>query len=651
MSSKIEDRTSGDLKEFSKRLNLGISIPTRPTSEIPIVKPEIAALRRPSDFPWFTIREQTRRAVIEHLGSENPQIQVLDPPKGISADMAIPCHSLAKSLRKNPAEIAKEVSDGLKDKLSPLIKTVESNSGYVNFELDADRFGELVLNDIEKEGEHYGAQNIGEGKVVVFDTSSPNVAKFMSVGHLRSTVIGESLARIYMTSGYTVIRDNHLGDWGTQFGMLGAAVDRWKDEVPELQGADPVQGLYKLYVKIHQEIDVQKNMQGDDKTETVLEKEGRAWFQRLENGNPEALKLLEWATEMSLKEFQGIYERLGSKFEYILGESFYVPLMPSLVSKMKQLGVATDDDKTPAVKIKFNEDEKEQLGESLIILKKDGASVYATRDLATLVCRTEWFDPAKIIYVVGGDQEFYFRQLFAGFKKLAKEKSPDLAHVSFGRITLPEGKMSTRQGRVVFLKDVLDEAKNRAKHVILSKLQDKSARPSPSAQKEMSEKEIDEIAEIVGIGAVIYSDLGQGRERNIKFDWDRALSLEGNSSPYIQYAYARTRGILRNAQEKGITINKEVKPIFSEKHEQELIKHLALFPRAIMRALEKNQPSVIAEYVLTTTDIFNKFYVEVSVLSEEDPQKRNTRLRLTQATSQVITNSLYLLGIKVSERM
>lgn len=649
--SRAESPIFDDHTELSSKLNLGISIPPKPVSEIPIIKPEVETLRRPSDVPWFAIREYVRQAVIGYLGLGNDQIQVDDPPKGISADMAIPCHSLAKSLRKNPAEIAREVADGLKDKLSPLVETVESMNGFVNFELDANRFGELVLNDIEREGELYGAQNIGEGKVVVFDTSSPNVAKFMSVGHLRSTVIGESLARIYMTSGYTVIRDNHLGDWGTQFGMLGAALDRWKDEVPELQGADPVQGLYKLYVRIHQEIDAQKEMQGEIKTETVLEQEGRAWFQRLENGNQEALDLLKWATEMSLKEFQGVYDRLGSKFEYILGESFYIPVIPGLISKMKESGVATIDEGTSAVKIDFDESEKKQLGNSLIIMKKDGTSLYSTRDLATLVCRTEWFNPDKIIYVVGGDQKLYFSQLFASFKKLAKENSPGLEHVSFGMITLPEGKMSTRQGRVVFLKDVLDEAKNRAKNVMLDKLQDKSARPSPSAREDISEQEVEDIAEAVGVGAVIYSDLGQGRERNIKFDWDEALSLEGNSSPYIQYAHARTKSILRNAQDRGITIDKETNPVFSGKYEKELVKHLALFPRAIARALERNQPSAVSEYVLATTDIFNKFYGEVRVLAEEDQQKRNTRLRLTQATSQVIANSLHLLGIKALERM
>lgn len=650
--SKAENLISvGNHPESPRRMNLGIPLPPEPVSEIPIINPELGNLRRPSDFPLFAIREGVRKAVAEYLSIEEGQIQVIDPPKGIASDMAIPCHSLAKSFHKSPAEIAKEVADGLRDKRSPLVETVESMNGYVNFELDANVFGELILKDIEREKEHYGAQNIGEGKTVVFDTSSPNVAKFMSVGHLRSTVIGESLARIYMASGYRVIRDNHLGDWGTQFGMLGAAVDRWKDEVPELQGADPVQGLYKLYVRIHQEIDAQKAAQGEVKTETALEQEGRAWFHRLENGNQEALNLLKWATEMSLKEFQGVYDRLGSKFEYTLGESFYVPLIAGLISKLKESGVATNDESTAAVKIDFDENEKKQLGNSFIIVKKDGTSLYSTRDLATLVCRTEWFNPDKIVYVVGGDQRLYFRQLFASFRKFAKEHSPQLEHVSFGMITLPEGKMSTRQGRVVFLKDVLDEAKSRAKSVILSKLQEKPAERLSSQREEISEQEVEDIAEMVGVGAVIYSDLGQGRERNIKFDWNEALSFEGNSSPYIQYGYARGKSILRNAQNRGIIIDEEMKPVFAGEHERELVKHLALFPKAIARALEVNQPSVIAEYVLATTDIFNKFYGEARVLVEKDQQKRNTRLRLTQATSQVIANGLWLLGIKAPNKM
>ena len=369
--------------------------------------------------------------------------------------------------------------------------------------------------------------------------------------------------------------------------------------------------------------------------ESTLEREGRAWFKRLEEGDPKALEMLNWSTSQSLSEFQRIYDLLGADFEYKLGESFYVPMIPDVVTSLIKKKVAERDDEG-AVMINF--DEKDKLNR-LVVMKSDGTSLYASRDLATLVARTEWFEPEKIMYIVGADQTEYFRQVFKAFENWTDSKGPKLEHISFGMISLPEGKMSTRRGRVVFLEEVLTEAIDREKKIM------------ESSKRDLSPEEIEEVSKQVGVGAVIYFDLGQGRERNIKFDWDSALSMEGNSAPYIQYAHARTRAIDRKANDTGIKTDRKEEVDFALPIEATLTKHLARFPEAVARATQENKPSVVGEYTYKTADLFNQFYKEAAIVVEPNPQKRNSRLRLTSATGQVIKNGLYLLGIQAPERM
>lgn len=615
----------------------GIAVPNLPQSEIPVTTPDLKRFPNQLTYPWISVREGLQQqATLTGQKAGNVELTVAEPPGNVQFDFAVACHRLAKPLGKAPGVIAAELAANINSQpLMPFIRTAEATpSGYLNFELDTKLFGNAVLQEVEQTGADYGHENIGNGKTVVIDCSSPNVAKYMSVGHLRSTVIGESLARIYQAGGYKAIRDNHLGDWGTQFGMLGRAKELWGNEIDtEMPDADPVQKLYRLYVKIHDEVAIEKAASADG--ESVLEKEGRAWFKRLELGDPTAHALLTEATTQSLQEFRKVYGMLGSQFEYALGESFYVSMLPNLLDVFQQRGIAHPDDRG-ALTVNFPEESKLR---NLVIQKSDGSSLYSTRDLAGLVARTGWFNPDKILYVVGGDQREYFRQVFAAFGMLAGDQSPQLEHVTFGMITLPEGKMSTRRGNVVFLEEVLIKAVERAKMKILE------------ANRDLSPTEIEQISKQVGVGAVIYMDLGQSRDRNIQFDLDQALSLEGNSAPYIQYAYTRGKSILRKATEEQIQIDTTKEAAFDLSIEAELVKHLAKFPAAIAKAIETNEPTLIAAYTYRTAELFSRFYHDADILKEKDLNKRNDRLRLTAATAQVIKNGLYLLGIEAPEKM
>ena len=603
-----------------------IKIPEKPKSLIPIISPNIDI--KSSDYVWNSLISKLSSLISSPLE---------EPRNNINADLAFATFSLSKKLKKSPKEIANgAISKFEKIKTQfPLIKSVEQENGYVNFSLDFDIFGEKVLQEVEKYHEEYGNQNIGNNQVVVIDCSSPNIAKFMSIGHLRSTVIGESLSRIYRSLGYTTIRDNHLGDWGTQFGMLGAAYEKWGVEIPELKSKndrDIVDGLYKLYVKIHQEI--QKEKEKSSEKESELEKIGKLWFKKLEEGDSKARDLWQWSLDLSLREFNKIYELLGVKFEYMIGESFYIPMLSSIYETLEKSGVGTRD-KTGALVVKFDAEGKDRM----VFQKTDGTSIYQTRDLAAIAARIAWFNPLKILYVVGGEQQNHFRQVFETFKMLYKgAKLPELEHIYFGMLSLPEGKMSTRKGNVVFLEEFLQKAVEKAKIKI------KENNP------EMKEEEINELAKKIGIAAVVYFDLGQGRTRDIKFDWDKALSFEGTGSPYIQYAYTRAISVLKKAEKEKIKVDKSKLEVNSFE-EKELIKQIAKFPQIIKKAANLNQPSVIGAYACDIASLFNQFYKNNRIINAETNLQKSSRLRLTNAAAITIKKALYLLGIDVPERM
>lgn len=625
---------------------LGIPVPALPDSAIPLTKPDLTHFPNRKDYPVYVLTDHLNQAITRTRPEvKQAGVSITSAASQIDADYALACHSLAKILKQNPLQIAQGIASELERSKPPDIQKIEATNGYVNFVVDAATFGNSVLQNIEASGDKYGQINLGNGDTVVIDCSSPNVAKFMSVGHLRSTIIGESLTRIYRATGHTVIRDNHLGDWGTQFGMLARAYELWAHDYAELRdNTNPIQGLYKLYVRIHEESERERDQEAErlgiidpkakGEIETALEKDGRRWFQRLEAHDEQALQLLNWATEQSWTEFQRVYDLLGSKYEYLLGESFYVSMLPAVLQHLREQGIATLND-TGAIIVDL-EDRKLN---RLVVQKSDETSLYATRDLATLVARTAWFNPKKILYVVGADQTEYFQQVFATFDKMTAGTSPDLEHISFGMITLPGGRMSTREGRVVFLEEVLNESIARAKQ------------KTDEISTNLPEEERQIIAKQVGVGAVIFSDLGQGRERNIQFDWNKALSFDGYTAPYIQYAHARTRALLRRAQEEGVEIRSDIPPRFDSEPESDLIKHLGNYPVAIVRATGTNRPSILAEYVYTTADLFSRFYKQVSVFNAPTPDLINTRLRLSRATAQVIKNVLDLLCIEAPERM
>lgn len=617
---------------------LGIPVPPLPEHTLPPTEPILDK----QEYIYFKLQTTLQQLVSSLTSSET--VQMSEPPKEIEADYAFATHPLARTLRRSPADIATSLSETINSGGRPdLIAIVSAQNGFLNFSIDTNPYGEQVLKEIEDYKADYGRQNTGNGKTIVIDCSSPNVAKFMSVGHLRSTIIGESLARINQATGHKVIRDNHLGDWGTQFGMLARAHELWNDEYEELRdGGDSVKGLYKLYVRIHEEVEKEKEAERiklDDpnaEVESNLEKEGRDWFRRLESGNDKALDLLKWATEQSLTEFQRVYDLLGTKYEYMLGESFYIPMLPDILNFLKDKGIARPDDNGA-----LTVDLEAQKLPRLVVQKSDGTSLYSTRDLATLIARTAWFDPQRILYVVGGDQREYFQQVFATFDQMTEGiQKPETEHISFGMITLPEGKMSTRAGRVVFLEEVLDEAITRAK-----------AKTEEVSRDNLTIEEKDDIARKVGVGAVVFFDLGQGRERNIQFDWDKALSFEGYSAPYIQYAHARAEALLRRASEQKISIDVDTPPIFDQPSEISLIKHLSKFPESVAKAGLLNRPDIIAQYIYAAATRFSEFYRDVSVINEADLNTRNTRLRITQATAQVIKNGLALLCIEAPNRM
>lgn len=629
-----EANNNGQFEQLITRYG-GIEVPPRPIEAQEIVKPELEFYPVLLDYDLPLVKATITTRLSSLLGVA--KVEISQPPEHIKSDYAIPLFGLFKQLGEDGVL---HVLQGFEDSTDNegVVGATELKGPYFNIRIDARRVGASIVNRIEAMGESYGIFNEGGGKTVVFDTSSPNIAKAMTVAHLRSTVIGESLGRIYQNCGYEVIRDNHIGDWGTQFGILGRAYELWGHEVPDLQeGGDPIKGLFELYVRMHRAIEEEEesSQEGSD-----LKQQGLEWFKKLEQGDEDARQLWQWALGISMVEANRIYQRLGSNFEYVLGESKYVSMFPSVITAMEEAGMASIDDKRRVV-IDFGPDSKFK---PLPIQKSDGTSLYAIRDLATLAARQVWFEPAKILYVVGGEQSHYFGRVFEAFKRYSEAVGEDLAqikHVAFGMVKLPEGKMSTRKGNVIFLEDVMDEAVSRARAVIDTHINETGAA--------FSEAEIAETAEKIGIGAVIYSELRQNRGRNIKFNWEEILSFNGNSGPYLQYTNARINAIFRKLGEHETDFDTPIK--LSNEYEERLVLELGRFPEAIKEALDSNEPSLVADYLYKLCSAYNNFYKTSQVLSASDMDTKNTRLRLSSATSTVLRRGMYLLGVPMPERM
>lgn len=535
------------------------------------------------------------------------------PPKPEMGDFAFPCFQLAKAMRKAPQMIAGEIKEKMNKEG---FERVETAGPYLNFFMDKGAFAEVTVTKILNEKENYGSSKVGEGKNVTIDYSSPNIAKPFHVGHLCSTSIGNSLYRIMQFAGYNCIGVNHLGDWGTQFGKLISAYKRWVDE--EALEKEPIKELLRIYVKFHDEA---------EKDPTLVD-EGRMHFKNLEDGSEFEVKLWERFKTLSLKEFENVYDMLGVKFDSYAGESFYNDKMDRVVEELTQKNLLEESHGAQVVML------EDYNMPPCIIKKADGATIYATRDLAAALYRKDTYDFYRNIYVVGQDQALHFNQVFKVIDLMGNDWAEKCKHVGFGMVKFSDRKLSTRKGEVVFLEDLLNESITKIAELIQEK------------NPELENK--DEVAKKVGIGAVKFTYLKNRRGKDIIFKWSEMLNFEGETGPYVQYTYARGKSILRKAGELNTA------PDFSKlnsKEAFELVKTLNNFKDAILDAIDKLEPSIVTRYVVDIAKGFNKFYNAHNIMNTEDEELKAARLKMVEASCQVIKNALDLLGIEVVEKM
>ena len=559
-----------------------------------------------------------KQMVADTLSAVLPQLDIetiyslLEKPKSSEmGDIAFPAFSLAKVERKAPQAIATDIVEKLD---TTGFEKVVATGPYVNFFLDKDAISHQVLTDVIAKKDQYGQLNIGQGRNVTIDMSSPNIAKPFSVGHLRSTVIGDALANIHGKLGFNPIRINHLGDWGKQFGMLIVAYKLWGDKTAV--EADPISELLKLYVRI--------NAEAEEKPE--LDEEARQWFKKLEDGDQEALELWQWFRDESLVEFNRIYEKLDVHFDSFNGEAFYNDKMDEAIQILEEKGLLQESKGAQIVDL-----ESYNLPPALI-RKTDGATLYITRDMATAMYRKRTYDFVKSIYVVGQEQINHFKQLKAVLKEMGFDWSDDMTHVTFGLVTKDKKKLSTRKGNIILLEPTLDEAILRA----LSQIEAKN----PNLENK------EEVAHAVGVGAVKFFDLKTDRDNGYDFDLEAMVSFEGETGPYVQYAYARIQSILRKANFVPSTENNYK---LADAESWEIIKHIQNFSTVVERAGDKFDPSLIAKYAINLAQAFNKYYAHTRIL-DESPE-RDSRLALAYATGVVLKEALRLLGVKAPEKM
>lgn len=573
---------------------------------------------------------------LEAAGVENEvvaAIEIKPSPVDVEGDFGFHCGTLAKIYRKNPALIAQELADKM-PKGQDMVLEYVAVGPYLNVKLNYEVFSAAVRKEVFEMGADYGKEEIGIGQRIIIDMSSPNIAKRMSVGHLRSTIIGDSLARIYSHLGFEVIKDNHLGDWGTQFGHLLHAIELWGDE--QTIAKNPIEELQKLYVRISDAGEKDSELyqglspeEAEAKAEEVKNR-GREWFKRLEGGDESARVIWQQIVNWSLQEFQKMYDVLGVDFDWTRGESYYEKMLPDTIKKINESGVASESKGATVVNM-----EDANLGVA-IVQKSDGATLYLTREIATGIHRNDAEAATGMIYVVGEDQKFYFQQFFEILRRMGYPIAENSKHVYFGMISLPEGKMSTRKGRVILLEDVVEEAFDRTRKLVEERSHVKS------------KEEKDTLVRQVAVGALKWNDLMADPRRSIVFDWDLMLTMEGNSAPYVQYSYARAVSLLENVDLLSLS-NVDVLP----EHESEkvLIRLVAEFPNAVRAAAESNNPSKIAAHIYELAKSFNVFYSQLPVLRAETEAKKQSRLAICACTAQTIQVGLGLLGIESPNKM
>ena len=565
----------------------------------------------------MNFREYTVKKISEATELDNNVVSGLveTPPNPDMGDLAFPCFSLAKTMRKSPMIIASELAE--KFDSDDFIDHAEAQGGYLNFFYSKSAFAKDTLSQVLAAGDMWGSSKLGQGKTVLVEFSSPNIAKPFHIGHLFSTAVGNSLERIYRHLGYKTEKLNHLGDWGTQVGKLICAYKHWGDS--SVIEKDPINELLKIYVKFHDEA----------KKAPELEDEAREYFRLLETGDEEVTSLWKYFREISLVEFKRVYDMLDISFDSYNGESFYCDKMQEVVDVLDGKGLLTDSEGAKIVDLSDKE------LPPCIILKSNGTTIYATRDIAAALYRYRTYKFDKNIYVVGTPQALHFKQIFSVIERAWGDWAKDCIHVGFGLVKFPDKKLSTRDGDVVFLEDVLNESVAKTLEIIKSNTPDM--------------ENAEEAAKTIGIGAILYAFLKNNREKDIVFSWDTMLDFEGESGPYVQYGYARGRSILRRAD---VDFSNADLSLLTNKEEYELIKALGNFGEAVESAANKNEPFYVNRYVTNLTKAFNKFYNQNPILKSDVPEDvKCARLALVSATTSVIKTALGLLGIKTVEKM
>ncbi len=547
------------------------------------------------------------------------------PPQLDMGDYAFPCFTLAKELHKAPPMIAADIASD--PSLTTGALTVKNVGPYVNFYVDREVLAQEVITEIISAGDNYGTDDIGGGRNVIVEYSSPNIAKPFHVGHAFTTILGNSIANIYTKLGYNVIRFNHLGDYGTQFGKLITAYRLWGDEAA--MENDAITELTRIYVKFHDEA----------KKDPSLEDTARDNFRKLEEGCEEEVALWKRFRELSLAVFEKTYQRMGVKFDNYNGESFYSSRIPAVVDLLRDKGLLTESEGAQVVML-----EDEGLP-PCIILKSDGTTIYASRDLAAAIYRHENYDFYKNIYVVGLPQQLHFRQVFAVLKKAGFDFADDCVHVGFGLLKFKDGSaFSTREGNIVLLDDLLNKTVEKTEEIIRKNAEERG--------DDMTEDEIKDIAEKVGIGAVIYTYLKSGREKDILFDWDDMLDFEGDTAPYLIYTYARIKSILRKAEGLGLSASSgESLKLLAGDEEYAVIRSLSDFKDSVRRAATSYEPFIVAKQVALIARNFNRFYNNSSILNADNEDIKRARLALCVAVADTLKSGLGLLGINVVEKM
>lgn len=540
--------------------------------------------------------------------------QILEiPPKPDMGDYAFPCFQLAKSLHKAPPLIAADIAAKIDD--VDIIDKLEVKGAYLNFFLKKEMFVKSMIENMDVK--NFGSSTIGSGKTICIDYSSPNVAKNFHVGHLRTTIIGNSLYKIYSKLGYKVERINHLGDWGTQFGKLIVAYKAWGSK--EAVEKDGVAELMRLYVKFHDEA---------DKNDTLNDK-ARAWFTKMEHGDEEALEIWKWFVDISLKEYKGTYELLGMEFDHYMGESFYRDKTSAVVEKLQNANLLKESEGARIV------DLEEYNMSPCLIMKKDGSSIYATRDLAAIFYRKDTYHFEKCLYVTGQEQKLHFAQVFKVVELLGNEWAKDsLVHIPYGLVSLEGAKLSTRSGNIIYAEDILLEAIDKVKKTIEEK--------NPDLEHK------DEVAKIVGVGAILFHDLYNQRIKDVSFKWDKVLNFDGETGPYVQYTYVRCASILRTVKyDEKTAIDYS---LLLDEEAIALLKDISRFPQVIADAAEKYEPCVVARFAMDVAQSFSRFYNACRV-NVEDDALRNARVKLVSLTKNTLKDALDLLGIQCPEQM